>query len=132
VSETSIPADLAYTEEDEWVRREDERVVIGITDYAQQQLGDVVHIVFPEVGAPLTKGAAFGEIESVKAVVDLYAPLSGTVSAVNDDLDGNFEKVNEDPYADGWLIAIEPGQPGELDTLMDAAAYAKHVAEREK
>ncbi len=131
MAETQIPEELAYTAEDEWARREDGQVVVGITDYAQQQLGDVVHIVFPEVGAAVTKGEPFGEIESVKAVVDLYAPIGGNVCAVNDDLDGAFEKINEDPYGAGWIIAIEPDEPAELDSLMDATAYAKHVAERE-
>ena len=129
MAETRIPDDLHYSEQDEWARREGDRVTVGITDYAQQQLGDVVFVELPAVGSSVTRGGAFGVIESVKAVSDLYAPVAGEVVAVNDALGSRPELVNEDCYGEGWMLVIRPsGDPTE--GLLDAAAYAKFVDSR--
>jgi glycine cleavage system H protein len=128
LSDTLIPDDLRYSEQDEWARTEGERVTVGITDYAQQQLGDVVYVELPEVGATLTRGEPFGVIESVKAVSDLYAPLSGEVLEVNEALADNPEQVNQDCYGEGWILVVKPGDDAE--EMLDAKAYAKYVAER--
>ena len=125
-----IPEDLCYSIEDEWVRDEGECTVVGITDYAQEQLGDIVFIEFPEVGTAVTKGVAFGVIESVKAVSELYAPISGAVVAVNGDLEDRPEVVNEDCYGGGWIVAIGGANRADLDSLLDARAYRQHVDER--
>jgi glycine cleavage system H protein len=130
LSKNEFPDELHYTADDEWARQEGDRVVVGITDYAQDQLGDIVFVELPKLGASVEKGDAFGVIESVKAVSDLYAPLGGVVVAVNDELSNRPELVNEDCYGDGWLIALSPSDPEDLASLLDAAAYAKHVAER--
>ena len=130
MADHEIPENLRYSIEDEWVRDESERAVVGITDYAQEQLGDIVFIEFPEVGAAVTKGAAFGVIESVKAVSELYAPISGEVVAVNGDLEDRPEAVNEDCYGGGWIIAIGGASRADLDALLDARAYRQHVDER--
>jgi len=130
VSDIEIPSELRYTNEDEWCRIEGTRVVVGVTDYAQQQLGDVVFVEVPAVGKTVEKGEPFGVIESVKAVSDLYAPVSGEVVEVNAGLADHPELVNEDCYADGWMIAIEASDPAELESLLDAARYRKHVEER--
>ncbi|PDV99826.1 glycine cleavage system protein GcvH [Candidatus Chloroploca asiatica] len=124
----SIPGDLRYSTSDEWVRTEGEEVVIGITDYAQDALGDVVYIELPAVGTVLTPGESFGVIESVKASSDLYAPIGGEVVAVNSDLEANQEPINQDPYGAGWLLRIRPS--GEEEPLMDATAYAAYCEER--
>jgi glycine cleavage system H protein len=129
LADTSIPADLRYSEQDEWARTEGDRVTVGITDYAQQQLGDVVFVELPEVGDAIVRGEPFGVIESVKAVSDLYAPLSGEVLEVNEALGDAPEKVNQDCYGEGWILVLRPSDTGE--ELLDAAAYARHVAERE-
>ena len=130
MADFEIPSDLRYTREDEWCRSEEGRVVVGVTDYAQQQLGDVVFVELPAVGTTIERGEPFGVIESVKAVSDLYAPVSGEVVETNAALADHPEHVNEDCYTDGWMIAIEPSEPGELDGLLDAAQYRKHVEER--
>ncbi len=130
MAEYDIPEDLAYTAEDEWARIEDDRVLVGVTDYAQQQLGDIVFLELPKTGATFEKGEPFGVIESVKAVSDLYAPISGEVIGVNADLGENPEAVNEDCYGDGWIIAISASDAGEFEGLLSAEAYKKHVAER--
>ncbi|MGZ4492086.1 MAG: glycine cleavage system protein GcvH, partial [Nocardioidaceae bacterium] len=120
------PEDLKYTSEHEWVRspgEADASVRIGITDYAQDALGDIVYVSLPETGTEIEDGAAVGELESTKSVSDVYAPLSGTVVAVNDALDGTPELVNSDPYGAGWLFEIVPSDPAAVDGLMDAAAY---------
>lgn len=123
-----FPQDLRYTAEHEWTRRDGELVVIGITDHAQHELGDVVYVELPEVGAELTQGSPFGVIESVKAASDLFAPLSGEVVAVNDALESAPQLVNESPYGDGWIVTIRPGRPdAEEPQLMDADAYARLV-----
>jgi glycine cleavage system H protein len=129
LADTKIPEDLLYSEQDEWARSEGDRVTVGVTDYAQQQLGDIVFVDLPAVGTRVTRGAAFGVIESVKAVSDLYAPVTGEVLAVNDALGSRPELVNEDCYGEGWMLAIRPSGDGTTG-LLDAAAYAKHVAER--
>jgi len=130
LADYDIPEDLRYSIEDEWVRDEGERSVVGVTDYAQEQLGDIVFVELPEPGTAVTKGAAFGVIESVKAVSELYAPISGEVVDVNGDLDDHPELVNEDCYGGGWIIAIAGANRAELDSLLDANAYRRHVDER--
>ena len=131
MAETRIPEDLHYSAQDEWARIEGsgDRVAVGITDYAQQQLGDIVFVELPAIGTALTRDVAFGVIESVKAVSDLYAPLSGEVIAVNDALTGRPELVNEDCYGEGWMLVIRTSGDATAG-LMDAAAYAKFVEER--
>jgi glycine cleavage system H protein len=124
----NVPADLRYTREHEWAKREGDRVRVGITDFAQEQLGDVVFVELPKVGAKVTAHAAFGVVESVKAVSDLFAPLTGEVVAGNDRLTGSPELVNSDPFGDGWMIRLRIAQPGELDELLDAAAYGALIA----
>jgi glycine cleavage system H protein len=120
-----VPSDLQYTAEHEWVRAGDggQTVRVGITDYAQEALGDVVYVSLPEVGAKVGAGAACGEIESTKSVSDLFAPVSGTVTARNEALDGQPELINSDPYGEGWLVDIELEAGADLDHLLDAAAY---------
>jgi len=130
VSVTEIPDDLLYTNEDEWARREDDRVFIGITDYAQQQLGEVVHIDLPEVGGRVERGDEFGSIDSVKAVAELYSPVSGRVVEVNQALVETPELLNEDCYGDGWIAVVQTDNDEEDALLLGAAAYRKHVAER--
>jgi glycine cleavage system H protein len=131
VADYDIPKDLLYTQDDEWIRREGEHVVIGVSDFAQSQLGDIVFVELPEVGATTEAGVAFGTIESVKAVSDLCAPLSGEVLSVNDALEEAPEQVNESCYQDGWLITLRPSDPSQLDGLLDAAAYSESVVERD-
>jgi glycine cleavage system H protein len=118
-----VPADLRYTPEHEWVRPDGDLVRIGITDYAQEQLGDVVFVTLPEPGTELDAGTTFGEVESTKSVSDLYAPVAGTVVARNEALDANPELVNQDPYGGGWLVEIRPTDSGAVESLLDAAAY---------
>lgn len=121
----NVPGELRYSTDHEWVRVDQGgRVRVGITDYAQDALGDVVFIDLPPVGTTVAPGAVFGEVESTKSVSELFAPLSGTVVAVNDELEVAPERVNEDPYGDGWICEIELSDPAELDDLMDAASYS--------
>ena len=122
---SSVPDDLKYTAEHEWVRSSEgsTTVRVGITDYAQEALGDVVYVSLPEVGAAVTRGTAVGEVESTKSVSDIYAPVSGTVTARNDALDATPELINSDPYGDGWLVEIELSDAGEQSELLDAGAY---------
>ena len=131
MADYEFPEDCRYTDGDEWLRPEGDGVRVGISDYAQCQLGDVVFVELPEVGATLEKGKSFGAIESVKAVSDLFAPVSGSVIAVNGALEDAPEKVNEACYGDGWIRVLKPDDPGEGEALMDAAAYRAHVAARE-
>ena len=126
-----FPEDLLYTTDDEWGRRQDDCIVVGITDYAQQQLGDIVFVELPATGTRFEQGAPFGVIESVKAVSDLYAPVSGEVLEVNEGLVDRPELVNEECYGDGWIIVLRPDSPDELDRLLDAAGYGQHVESRE-
>ena len=124
-----FPEELKYTEEHEWVLVEGDLAVIGITDFAQDALGDVVFVELPAVGTEVTTGKAFGVVESVKAVSDVYAPVSGTVEEINEELPDAPEIINTSPYGDGWMIKIRMSDLGELDRLMDAAAYQAHLAE---
>ncbi|WP_096287756.1 glycine cleavage system protein GcvH [Mycobacterium ahvazicum] len=131
---SDIPPDLHYTAEHEWVRRSgDDTVRVGITDFAQSALGDVVFVQLPDVGTEVTAGESFGEVESTKSVSDLYAPVSGTVSAVNGDLEGDPQLVNSDPYGAGWLLDIQvtDGSQWEsaVSTLLDAEAYRGTLTE---
>jgi glycine cleavage system H protein len=123
---SNIPADLRYAKSHEWARRDsDGTFTIGITDYAQNSLGDITYVQVPKVGATLTAGATFGVVESVKAASDLYAPIGGTVTAVNAALDSAPETVNRAPYTEGWMIRVKPADAAAFNTLLDAAAYAK-------
>jgi glycine cleavage system H protein len=122
------PDDLKYTAEHEWIKVEGNRGRIGITSFAQDQLGDVVYVELPKVGGKVTQFAVFGVVDSVKASSDLYCPVTGTIAAVNDALQSNPELVNKDPYGEGWMIEVELADPGEVEKLMDAATY-KAVAE---
>lgn len=119
----SVPDDLRYTSDHEWVRVENGLVRIGITDYAQDALGDVVFVQVPTVNTEIKAGDRFSEVESTKSVSDIYAPLTGTIVEVNTDLADAPQRVNEDPYGDGWLCVIRPTDDAELDALLDAAAY---------
>jgi glycine cleavage system H protein len=130
LAEYEIPNDLRYSEDDEWVRQEEDSVTVGITDYAQQQLGDIVFIELPELGSTVDKGEPFGVIESVKAVSDLCAPISGVVAEVNESLMDRPETVNEDCYGEGWILLVEGTDSEEYDALLDPTAYRKHVDER--
>ncbi len=130
MTDYNIPADLDYTADDEWVRDQGEVVAVGVTDYAQDQLGDIVFVELPAAGSTVTRGEAFGVIESVKAVSDLISPLSGTVVRVNDQLQDAPETVNEDCYGEGWMLEIEPSDPTELRKLLDAATYTQSVEDR--
>ncbi len=131
---SNIPSDLHYTAEHEWVRRSGEDTVrVGITDFAQSALGDVVFVQLPEVGSQVTAGESFGEVESTKSVSDLFAPVSGTVSAVNGELDGSPQLVNSDPYGAGWLVDVQVSDGAELQSaisaLLDAEAYRGTLTE---
>jgi glycine cleavage system H protein len=128
----NIPEGLRYTEEHEWTKTDGDVVVIGVTDHAQEQLGDVVFLELPEVGATISKGDPFGVVESVKAVSDLYAPIDGEVTAVNSDLVDAPEGINADPYGIAWLIKVKPADPSAVDALLDAAAYATLLADEAK
>jgi glycine cleavage system H protein len=121
------PDDRKYTEEHEWVQLTGDVATVGITRYAQDQLGDIVYVELPKVGARVEQSQAFGVVESVKTATHLYAPLSGEVVEVNREVVDHPELVNQDPYGAGWMIKVRPSNPGELDRLLDAAAYARHV-----
>lgn len=126
-----IPDDLLYSEEHEYVKQTDDDgvVVIGITDYAQGELGDVVYVDLPKVGTSLGRMDVFGTIEAVKAVSELFSPVSGTVLETNGALEGDPAKVNRDPYGEGWMIRLRMKAPAELDQLLGAAEYTKHVGQ---
>ena len=126
----SYPDDLRYHPEHDWARIEGDEAVLGITWYAQDALGELVHFEAPEVGATLTKDQAYAEVESVKAVSDVIAPLSGEVLAVNEKAVEEPETINEDPYVEGWLVRIRLADAAEADGLMDVEAYKAHVAEQ--
>jgi glycine cleavage system H protein len=123
-----VPADLRYTKDHEWVRVDGEEATVGITAYAADQLGDIVFVELPEVGRSLTQFAAFGVVESVKAVSDLFAPLTGEVTAANEQLSGSPELVNAEPYEQGWMLKLRLTAPDELDELLDATAYDALIA----
>ena len=125
----SYPDDLKYHAEHDWARIDGDEAVLGITWYAQDALGELVHYEAPDVGANVSRDSSYGEVESVKAVSDLISPLSGEVLEVNDKIVDEPETVNDDPYGEGWLIRIRMSNPAEVDTLLDAAAYSKLLAE---
>jgi glycine cleavage system H protein len=125
----NYPDDLKYTEQHEWARVDGNSVWVGITDFAQDALGDVVYVDIPEVGTEVRAGEPFGEVESTKSVSDVYAPVTGAVAARNDALVDSPELVNRDPYGDGWMVAIEASDASELDRLLTASAY-REVAEK--
>ncbi len=119
----NIPDDLRYSKDHEWARLEDGRIRIGITDYAQDALGDVVYVDVPEVGRTVDVNDSFSEVESTKSVSDIFAPVAGTIVEVNEALGDAPERLNEDPYGEGWICIIEPADPAEIDALLDAEGY---------
>ena len=123
----NVPDELRYTTGHEWVRTDGDRARIGITDYAQDALGDIVFVQVPEVGASVQAGAGISEVESTKSVSDIYAPVTGTIVEVNADLDSNPERINADPYGEGWICTIQVGDPASLEGLLDAEAYRKLI-----
>jgi glycine cleavage system H protein len=125
-----IPDELHYTSDDEWLHAEDDFVTLGVTDFAQQQLGDIVYVELPSVGDQLESGVAFGVIESVKAVSDLNAPISGQVVAINEELVDQPEIINEECYGGGWIIKIKPSAQDQIDSLLDADGYRKIISKR--
>lgn len=125
----SIPDNLRYSSDHEWALAEGDQVRIGITDYAQDALGDVVYVEVPEVGSRVEQGEAFGEVESTKSVSELFAPVTGVVSEVNDELVGSPQRLNEDPYGDGWICVVACDDLAELDNLLDSDGYRALVEE---
>jgi glycine cleavage system H protein len=125
----TTPKDLRYSEEHEWVKTEDGNVRIGITHFAQSELGDIVFVELPEVGAELKENEPFGSVESVKTVSELYAPISGKVIEVNEELSDNPEFVNESPYEKAWMVVVEPSDSNQVDQLMSAEAYEQMISE---
>ena len=119
----NVPEELRYSKDHEWARLEGDKVRVGITDYAQDALGDVVYVDLPEVGATVKVDESFSEVESTKSVSDVYAPLAGTIVEVNTDLADAPERLNEDPYGEGWICVLAPDDAGAYDQLLDAAAY---------
>jgi glycine cleavage system H protein len=124
-----IPEDLYYSEEHEWVRLDDDVATIGITDYAQEQLGDIVYVDLPQVGDKVESGTVIGELESTKSVSDVFSPLSGEVMARNETLDGGAEVINSDPYGEGWLIKVRTPDADEVESLLSPEAYGALVSE---
>lgn len=124
-----FPADLKYTSHDEWVREEGDVLVLGITDHAQDAMGDIVFVDLPEVGASFEAGEALAEIESSKAVAEIFAPVACEVVEVNEALDGEEEKVNESPYGEGWLVRLRPAAGADLSSLLDAEAYQAQLGD---
>ena len=125
----NVPDDLRYTADHEWARLEDGQIRIGITDYAQDALGDVVFVQLPEPGTKVEANSSFSEVESTKSVSDVYAPVAGTVVEVNGELADAPQRLNEDPYGEGWIVVIEPSDPGAYEALLDAAAYRKLISD---
>lgn len=123
ISELKLPEDVKYTDDHEWAKADGDLVRIGISDYAQDQLGDIVFVELPDVGSSFAKGEEFGTVESVKAVSELYMPIGGEVTAINEALADEPEKVNSDPYQGGWMIEVKPSDPAELDALKSKADY---------
>jgi glycine cleavage system H protein len=119
----NYPANLKYTRDHEWARREGKTLVVGVTFHAQDALGDVVYVELPKVGAQVTAGQPFGVVESTKAVNELFSPVTGKVTRVNDALSGAPQTLNQDPYGNGWMLEIEPSDPSQYDALLDAQAY---------
>jgi glycine cleavage system H protein len=124
-----VPGDLRYTKDHEWVRVDGDEAVVGITQFAADQLGDIVFVELPDAGRALDQHATFGVVESVKAVSDLFAPVAGEVTGSNDALSGTPELVNSDPYGEGWMLRVKLADPSQVDSLLDAAAYEKIIAE---
>ncbi|MED1600023.1 glycine cleavage system protein GcvH [Alkalihalophilus marmarensis] len=125
----NVPKELKYSEEHEWVKVEDDKVRIGITDFAQSELGDIVFVELPEVGDDIEANEPFGSVESVKTVSELYAPISGKVVEINEELDDSPEFVNESPYEKAWMIVVEPTDSNEVDKLMNDSQYAEMISE---
>jgi len=123
----NLPEELKYTKDHEWTRVNNDEVIVGITDYAQSELGDIVYLELPEVGSNVSRGESFGTIEAVKAVSDLFAPLSGEITAVNNQLNDSPEVINSDPYGDGWMIKIKLENQDELSELLTSAEYQKLI-----
>jgi len=123
----NIPSELKYTKDHEWVKKDGNIVTVGITDYAQGELGDVVFVELPQVGDEVVKDDTFGSIEAVKAVADLFCPVSGSVTEINENLGDQPDIVNTDPYGGGWMVKIEMSDEAELDTLMASGDYQKHI-----
>ncbi len=123
ISELIIPSELRYTKDHEWAKKEGDRVRVGITDFAQDQLGDIVFVELPEVGTSFEQGEQFATVESVKAVSEVYMPVSGKVVEINESLVQSPEVVNSSPYEDGWFVVVEPGDISQMDSLMDKDAY---------
>ncbi|OQY58079.1 MAG: glycine cleavage system protein H [Desulfobacteraceae bacterium 4572_88] len=125
ISELNFPDDLRYADDHEWAKSEGDKVTIGISDYAQDQLGDIVFVELPQAGTTLAKGEEFGTVESVKAVSELYMPIGGEILAINPELEDAPELVNNEPYTRGWMVEVRPDDFSEVDALMDKAAYLK-------
>lgn len=125
----TTPGNLRYTKEHEWIRTEGKTAIIGITDYAQHELGDIVYVTLPQTGNPVRAGAVFGTVEAVKTVSDLYAPVSGKTTAINEALSANPELVNGSPYENGWMIKVEMTDPAEVEALLTAEDYKKLIGE---
>ena len=123
----NIPQSLKYTKEHEWVREDGDTVTVGITDHAQGELGDIIFVEFPEIGQRIKRDEPCGTIEAVKTVADLFAPISGTVTEINETLDDSPESVNQDPYGDGWMVKVSVSEAGELDNLMSAVQYQEMI-----
>jgi len=123
INELNLPNDVRYAEDHEWSRTEGDRVRIGLSDYAQDQLGDIVFVELPQLGDSFEKGEEFGTVESVKAVAELYMPFGGEILSVNSALENSPELINEKPYKDGWMIEVKPSEPSELDSLMTKGDY---------
>lgn len=123
MADLKFPDDLKYTENDEWIRVDGDTATIGITDYAQDQLNDLVYVEFKDVGDSFAAGEAFGEVESVKAASEVYMPVAGEIIEINTELEGEPEIVNEDPYGNGWMVKVKVTDSANLETLMDTAAY---------
>jgi len=123
----NIPQSLKYTKEHEWVREDGDTVTVGITDHAQGELGDIIFVEFPEIGQKIQRDEPCGTIEAVKTVADLFAPISGTVTEINETLDDSPESVNQDPYGDGWMVKVSVSEAGELDNLMSADQYQEMI-----
>ena len=123
----NIPANLKYTEDHEWVSEEDDILTVGISDFAQGELGDIIFVEMPEIGNEYGKGDPFGTIEAVKTVADLFAPISGEVLAINEELEETPELINSDPYGKGWIVRLKPSATEELDELLTASAYEESI-----
>ncbi len=122
-----FPDNLRYTKDHEWIRLEGDVATVGITSFAAHELGDIVYVTMPGVGTHVDAEAIFGSVEAVKTVSDLFMPVSGTIAAINEDLDANPQYVNEDPYGQGWMVQVKVDDPAEVEALLDAAAYAAHA-----